>query len=390
MVQVQGDNDASRHFALLHDPSRHDRGQPGSRRQPAQERCLGRRGVMAGGSMLGLASLAISSLPRPALAQRLSDAEREWVCFSERFVNADGRVIDTGNGGISHTEGQGIGMLAAEHAGDLAAFDRIWTWTRQTLRRPDALHSWRYQPSAAVPVNDPNNATDGDLLITFALFRAAERWNDRSYYQDAMQTTRSILAKLIRQTSAGIVLLPGADGFTHADRVVVNPSYYVFPALQRLGSELPHPVWERVWQAGVTLMQEARFGRWQLPADWVSIPTAGSPRPAEQWPVRFSFDAVRVPLYMTWAGLGQDPAVDNVASFWRAYPDAAVPAWADLERGQVAPYAQSSGMVAVRRYVEATRAGRAPVLPSVHLAADYYAAALTLLARMAADRPLAA
>jgi hypothetical protein len=47
-------------------------------------------------------------------------------------------------------------------------------------------------------------------------------------------------------------------------------------------------------------------------------------------------------------------------------------------------------MVAVRRYVEATRAGRAPVLPSVHLAADYYAAALTLLARMAADRPLAA
>jgi endoglucanase len=341
---------------------------------------------MAGGSMLGLASLAVSALPRPALAQRLSETERDWAYFTERFVSPDGRVIDTGNGGISHTEGQGIGMLAAEHAGDLAAFDRIWSWTRQTLRRPDGLHAWRYQPGAAVPVSDPNNATDGDLLITFALFRAAERWNDRSYYQDAMQTTRSILAKLTRETSAGIVLMPGADGFAHADRVVVNPSYYVFPALQRLGSEMPHPAWERVWQAGVALMQEARFGRWQLPADWVAIPTAGSLRPAEQWPVRFSFDAVRVPLYMTWAGLGQDPAVDDVASFWRAYPDTAVPAWADLERGQVAPYAQSSGMVAVRRYVEATRAGRAPVLPSVRLAADYYAAALTLLAHVAADR----
>jgi endoglucanase len=349
---------------------------------------LGRRAVLAGGSAAGLSALGVSALSHPACAQRLSEDAREWAYFYERFVTAEGRVVDTGNGGISHTEGQGIAMLMAEQTGDRAAFDQLWSWTRRTLRRSeDGLHAWRYRPGAAVPVDDPNNATDGDLLIAFALFRAAERWNERSYYHDAMTTTRSILTALTRETSAGVVLLPGTNGFEHSDRVVVNPSYYVFPALQRLSQELPHPTWQRLWQAGVVLMREARFGRWQLPADWVTVPKlAGAPRSAEQWPARFSFDAVRVPLYMTWAGMGADPAVGAVANFWRAYPEGAVPAWADLERGGVAPYAQSSGMVAIRRYVDATRAGHAATLPSVRAASDYYAAALTLLTRLAAHR----
>jgi len=355
--------------------------------EPASPAGLGRRAMLAGGSAVGLSGLILPGVCRPAAAQRLSEDAREWAYFYQRFVTPEGRVVDTGNGGISHTEGQGIAMLAAEHADDRAAFDQIWNWTRQTLRREDGLHSWRYRPNAPVPVDDPNNATDGDLLIAFALFRAAERWSEKSFYKDAMATTRTILTALTRETSVGVVLLPGVNGFEHSDHVVVNPSYYVFPALQRLGSEMPHPTWSRLWQSGIELMRTARFGRWQLPADWVSIPKAvGAPRVAGQWPERFSFDAVRVPLYMTWAGLGEDPAVGNVMNFWRAYPDAAVPAWADLERGQVAPYAQSSGMVAIRRYVDAARARRAAALPSVRSASDYYAAALTLLARVASQQ----
>lgn len=350
---------------------------------------LARRGLLAAGSAVALSTLGpLVGGCRPARAQRLSEGAREWALFYERFATIEGRIVDTGNAGVSHSEGQGIALLAAAQFGDRAAFDQIWDWTRKTLRRPtDGLHSWRYRPHMPVPVDDPNNATDGDLLIAFALFRAADRWDEPKFRAAALATTRSILAALTRETAAGTVLLPGVSGFDHPDHVVVNPSYYIFPALQRLSAELPHPSWDRLWQSGLALLRTGRFGPWQLTPDWMEIPiSAGAPRAAAQWPARFSFDAVRVPLYLAWAGLAREPAVAAALNFWRSYGSGDVPAWADLTRGGIAPYAQPSGMVAVRRYVDAVSTGRTAALPSVRAANDYYAGALTLLARIAVEQ----
>ena len=41
----------------------------------------------------------------------------------------DGRVVDNVNGGISHPESQGYGMLLAIAAGDRDTFERIWSFT---------------------------------------------------------------------------------------------------------------------------------------------------------------------------------------------------------------------------------------------------------------------
>ncbi len=54
-----------------------------------------------------------------------------WTDFLGIFVSGDGRVVDTGNGNISHSEGQGYGMLLAVANGDAAAFARIWNWTQK-------------------------------------------------------------------------------------------------------------------------------------------------------------------------------------------------------------------------------------------------------------------
>src|SRR5487761_2690925 len=59
---------------------------------------------------------------------------RLWQDWSKRFVRPSGRVVDTGNHGISHSEGQGYGMLLAVAAGDRPAFDRLWAWTRANLQ----------------------------------------------------------------------------------------------------------------------------------------------------------------------------------------------------------------------------------------------------------------
>ena len=104
-----------------------------------------------------------------------------WPGFKAAFLQPDGRIVDTGNGGISHSEGQGYALLLAEAGDDRAAFDRIHQWTEQMLARHDvALFSWRYDPRAAVPVGDTNNASDGDILIAWALLRAGQRWQDKA------------------------------------------------------------------------------------------------------------------------------------------------------------------------------------------------------------------
>src|SRR5690348_5637890 len=86
-----------------------------------------------------------------------------WASYKSHFISADGRVVDTGNGRISHSEGQGYGMLLAESNGDQATFSQIWNWTVQHLNRSeDHLFSWRWRPLfKAGFVDDHNNASDG-------------------------------------------------------------------------------------------------------------------------------------------------------------------------------------------------------------------------------------
>ena len=103
-------------------------------------------------------------------------ADTAWESYKSRFMMPDGRIIDTGNGNVSHTEGQGFAMLLAVGNNDRPAFDKLWQWTDKTLRNKDnGLFYWRYNPVAPNPVADKNDATDGDTLIAWALLRAQQQ-----------------------------------------------------------------------------------------------------------------------------------------------------------------------------------------------------------------------
>lgn len=252
-------------------------------------------------AIAGLGAGAVPPLERlnPRLPPAsLTAADRgEWMMFQRRFVSGDGRVIDTRNGGVSHSEGQGWGLLFAESFDDPEAFDRILGWTANNLRkRGDALHAWRYQPGQANPVSDINNATDGDLFIAAALARAALRWGRPDLAQVAGAIGRDVLALLVRDVDGRLVLLPGERGFEKRDAIVVNPSYYAFGVLPYLEAVAPSPVWQQLRVDGLNLIQQGRFGPWSLPPDWLLVPRRGGMlSPAPSWPARFSYDAIRVP-----------------------------------------------------------------------------------------------
>ena len=44
---------------------------------------------------------------------RAETARSAWLSFRGRFLVQDGRVVDTGNQGVSHSEGQGYSLLLA-------------------------------------------------------------------------------------------------------------------------------------------------------------------------------------------------------------------------------------------------------------------------------------
>lgn len=324
-------------------------------------------------------------IPASARAQNAS-LRAQWLTYRDRFVGEDGRVRDTANKNVSHTEGQGWAMLFAENFDDRATFDRIWSWTRDKLRRRDsALFSWRWDPNAKNPVADANNATDGDILIAWALARAAERWRTPAYADEARRIVVDIREKLVERVAGGLLLLPGIDGFTRKDgSVLVNPSYYVYPALEAFPRLDPSPQWTRLRADGLRLLAKARFGQWGLTPDWVTIDKAGNVTPAAQMPPRFGYDAIRIPLYLIWGREATPQRLAGVMRFCDGFAEKPVPAWVDVTDGAVAPYPAPSGFRAIIDLARARLHDQPTPPPQIDDTDDYYSASLILLAGLAA------
>ncbi|MFC7737706.1 glycosyl hydrolase family 8 [Roseomonas sp. GCM10028921] len=336
---------------------------------------------------LGFLGGAAASLCRPGAVLAAEDA-REWAAFKARFLTPDGRIIDTGNANQSHSEGQGWGLALAEHHDDRASFHRILAWTRRNLRREgDFLHSWRWQPDKQPAIQDSNNATDGDLFIAGALLRGGRRWSDLALTEEGTAVARDVLRLLVRRAGGRLVLLPGARGFERGDHVVLNPSYYAYPMIAVLAEAVPDPAWLRMAGDGLRLLRAARFGRWRLSPDWVAVSRLdGRITPAQGWPARFSYDAVRVPLWLAWAGLSEEAAVEGPLAFWSDTRFAEIPAWADLSNDSVSPYPAGRGVAEIGRFAAGQRGQRwfRSVSEGGAAGRDYYDTALALLARMGA------
>ncbi len=359
---------------------------PGAARPQTRRRFLASTFAMTAAVAAGQ---SVATTP-PALAQsgEPPGGLRDWQEFKRRFVTADGRVIDTGNGSCTHTEAQGLGLLFSVAFDDPATFDSLFDWLSRHLRRSnDALHGWRFQPDANPHVTDWNNATDGDVFIAAALLRAAKRWGRPALAQAGGAIAHDILRLLVREVGSRTVLLPGAQGFETAHGITVNPSYYVFPLLDEVAAVAPSPVWASLRRDGEALIEQGRYGAWQLPPDWLHISRAdGALSPDPRWPARFSYDAIRVPLYLQWGRVVPDATRDAFTSWAASRP--VQPAWVDLTTGDAANYPASPGMVAIARVAAAAQRGdlKADVpsgFPAMRTSTDYYSAALIMLARLA-------
>lgn len=321
-------------------------------------------------------------------------ADAEWMLFKQRFLQPEGRVVDTGHPDrISHTEGQGTTMLLAVHHDDPAAFNAVWQWTRQNLQvRNDKLLAWHWSPRDCAAgngcVTDKNNASDGDLFVAWALLRAHRKWKNPDYLAAATEIIHAIRKQLLLKTGRGIVLLPGAEGFDKAEGVIINPSYWLFPALQDIAQADPSPEWRDLQQTGVNLLLEGHFGRWGLPADWILLGDKLTPAPG--FPPRFSYDAVRIPLYLLWAKSETTGLLSPFKDYWGHFKGAKfISAWTNLNDNSIDSYDASYGIRSIAQLTLAYPELNSVQMPTLDATQDYYSSVLLLLVKtMRAERAL--
>lgn len=304
----------------------------------------------------------------------------DWTAWKAAFLTPEGRAVDALQDMASHSEGQGWALLLAVRFGDTEAASRIVDWTEQHLAvRRDPLLSWRWRPAEGVA--DYNNASDGDLFYGWALLNAARRFGNAAYAARAESLAGAINDILVRDApGGGLLLAPGAERFTTQDGAVVNPSYTMPLALHDLGAAFDLPRLGRVADDGERMI--ARIASLGFVPDWVELDPDGW-RPAPSHGAFFSYDALRVALYLVWSGRVAHPAVLRARTL-SDNQTTGTPVRVDPATGDVLELSDAPGYRAVAELIDATRHNvtRGPVVP---FSADqpYYPATLHLLALMA-------
>ncbi|MCQ1059288.1 glycosyl hydrolase family 8 [Photobacterium sp. DNB23_23_1] len=300
-----------------------------------------------------------------------------WSSYKDRFINPGGRVVDNGNGSISHSESQGYGMLMAAFFNDHQTFKQLWQWTQNHLQRQDdPLFAWKWQPSLP-HIPDNNNASDGDIFIAWALLKGHQLWPEHQYQQQAKSIINELEASHFVTLGGQQAFLPAQYGFEKTSSTTVNPSYWVYPAFNDFAKM--NTVWASLNQGGLSILDSNRYGQYQLPTDWLEY-RDNSWQPSEQFPSRFSYSSYRIPLYLIWGGY--DDAVNDNYRRWLFQHNKA---WVDVEDGQMAPFRAPNGATAVATLVQLSQETykHRSALPHPNSSDDYYSSSLIIFSHIA-------
>ncbi|HEV7423473.1 MAG TPA: glycosyl hydrolase family 8 [Mycobacterium sp.] len=232
--------------------------------------------------------------------------------FLDEYAESDGRVVRRDEGGDVVSEGQAYGMLIAVAVGDQTRFRSIWDWTKDHLRRPDGLLSWRWADDQVI---DSNSAADADLDAARALMLAGSRFNAPELTEDGKR-----LGAVVLQTESvtiGTRVAPASDdavpigsGVVGAGQVLVAGNWSTTPPYTvnagyfspRAEAQFAQVSADHRW---MDLSRTQRVLGWQLvgtsslPPDWANVDAAGTAVPTGPpggGPVQFGLDAARVPV----------------------------------------------------------------------------------------------
>lgn len=347
---------------------------------------MNRRDLLASLSATGL--FGALSLPAAGLAATSSTSLEAglfdvWEAWRDANMDATGRVIDRLQKTSSHSEGQAYGMLLAAMIGDRATFERLDAWTRLNLAiRQDALMAWRWLPDAPVRLPDLNNASDGDLFRAWALLRAAQRFDAPEYRTAAEAIVLDLVRScIVHRPGADPLLLPAARGFETEAGVLYNPCYAMPLAMQELAAEFNQPVLAAAARGAVELARQLALDG--VVPDWVEV-TPQALGPAQGFSFDAGYEAMRVPLYLIWSGLGDHPAVLRFAEAQSRVPPGLAATRLSRGSGEALTTSTEPGYRAIAALATCSASQEiGSRIPPFSPSAPYYPATLQLFALIA-------
>ena len=264
------------------------------------------------------------------LAAVRQDDERllteSWEAYKQRFIQADGRVIDYESSDRTVSEGQAYAMLRAVLIDDPETFDLTLQWAESNLRRSplpndsdgeDHLWAWLWgqDSNGNWTILDPNFASDADIDAITALILAAQQWDRPEYLELAQKKLEdlwnqsTLMPLTLEDSSTRRYLLPGPRiAFQpQPGKIYINPSYLA-PYAFRLFAEVdPNP--DRDWMLLVDssydiLEQTKNLSQNGLPGDWIMLDLSSQEiepvSPNSSLKTQYGFDAYRVWWRITW------------------------------------------------------------------------------------------
>ncbi|OIO73413.1 MAG: endo-1,4-D-glucanase [Gallionellaceae bacterium CG1_02_56_997] len=231
-----------------------------------------------------------------------------WETFKKSTLSEEGRIVDSSMGDMRTTsEGQAYALFFALVANDRDTFDKLLGWT-ETHQTQDDLTArlpgwnWGTGENGAKEQLDGNSASDADLWMAYALGEAGRLWSDRRYVAlSSLIADRILSSTTLEAPKLGLVLLPGAVGFTPTPNSVrLNASYVPLQLLQWFVAHSKDPRWAKLlYSSQQLIVKSAPKG---YAADWMIydfergfLPDTESEKGAVG-----SYDAIRVYL---WAGM---------------------------------------------------------------------------------------
>jgi endoglucanase len=263
---------------------------------------------------------AILALSSHAAAAAETAQWPQWDRFVDRFVQADGRVIDLTFDGKSTSEGQSYALFFALVANRRTQFDTLLAWTSDNLadgelgeRLPGWV--WGQHEDGHWGIKDRNAAADADLWLAYTLLEAGRLWQTPRY----TVLGRQLLA-LVREFevahagAAGPVLLPGPVGFTLSDsRFRINPSYLPGFMFRYFAAVDPQGPWAQIW-GGYARMAPTIYAGGVAP-DLFVVSSKGVITPDTERAPAGSYDAIRVYLWAGMSGENSEAIVHLLAPY---------------------------------------------------------------------------
>lgn len=211
--------------------------------------------------------------------------QQSWEAYRQRFIQADGRVIDREDSDRSTSEAQAYALLRAVFMNDSTTFAKTLAWGENNLQRKavglraDQLWVWKWgrDPKGNWGIIDRNFASDADIDATTALILASRRWKSPQYLSLAKLKLQDLWnLSTVAVPEGRRYLLPGPrEAFqTQPTRLLLNPSYFAPYAFRLFAQVDPAHNWLSLVDSSYQVLENSSgLSAVGLPSDWVSLDT---------------------------------------------------------------------------------------------------------------------